>query len=284
MTRTTKGTVATLGLWTVSLLVMPLPAPAQTVQQILQEAEAAHSERLRGVQNVTLVEDVMGIAQTTYLETEVVDGHTQLRPRFTIVSGARVDEAPGEFFPQTALFHPELADRIRLEGAGEVDGNATHVLVVEDFEGVPGWEELSAPEGEFIPQRGELHLDSSLLVLRKLTLEGDMVYDGERAATTTVVHFEDYREADGLLMPFRTRVELQLPTSLVSAEEREQMRQAFQELQRELEAAPPEQREMMERIMGPRMEEMAEMLEGETIEVAQEVREVRVNAGPPEEL
>ena len=63
-----------------------------------------------------------------------------------------------------------------------------------------------------------------------------------------------------------------------------EMQAQFEEMERRLAEVPPEQRQMMERMMGAQMEQIRQMMSGgggTTIEVT--VIDVRVNSGPPNE-
>ena len=64
-----------------------------------------------------------------------------------------------------------------------------------------------------------------------------------------------------------------------------EMQAQFEAMEKQLADIPPEQRQMVERMMGPQIEQMRQMMsggdDGMTMEVT--VTDVRVNSGPPGE-
>ena len=88
---------------------------------------------------------------------------------------------------------------------------------------------------------------------------------------------EDYREVDGLLLPYRTVIRLDGIEAMIDPEMQAQM----EEMRKQLESMPEAQREMMERMMAGQMENLENMMNGEGMTIEVTVTEVRVNAGPP---
>src|SRR5690606_20885325 len=63
-------------------VLAPKPAAAQTsAAEMLEAALAHHEARTSGIENYTIVQNVMGIESTIYYERETVDGRTLFRPR-----------------------------------------------------------------------------------------------------------------------------------------------------------------------------------------------------------
>ena len=90
----------------------------------------------------------------------------------------------------------------------------------------------------------------------------------------------DYRDVEGLLIPHHTIIQIEGLEAMINPE----MQAQFEEMERRLAEVPPEQRQMMERMMGAQMEQIRQMMSGgggTTVEVT--VIDVRVNSGPPNE-
>jgi hypothetical protein len=260
-------------------LLAPAPALTQSAEQILSTALTQHEARMRGIENYTLVQEVMGIETTVYFEREMVDGRPMYRSRVVSAGGQGVPVGGGWESPYEGF--AEFASRARYQGTETVDGHRTHALVVEDFRGLPG---APMPEDaqDFDIRQATLYLDASNHVLRRMVMEGTATVEGRARPITMQARFEDYREVDGLLHPFRTVMTTAgLAAPDVSAADMAEARRSLAQLERQMEGMPAAQREMMERMIRPQMKQLENLLAGEGLEFAIEVREVRVNAGPP---
>lgn len=275
-----------LGVLIAATLLPAGAAQAQSAREILTRALEANNERLSGVENVTIRQEAMGMATTTYLEKEILDGHHVLRPRQVEAGGMNLemDDDPWELWSDPRALYVDMVDHWVLEGAGSVDGRSTWRLSLDgqhlrDAE----WDEPDmGDDGEFDVDRVLLELDQDRLVPLGMELDGTMRDGGQSRPMSMSISLGDYREVQGYLHPFLTVVESDLGgDSGFTEEEIAEARQAMEEYRRALEEAPPAQREMMERMMGDRMEMFEEMLAGEGIRIEMRVQEVLVNRGPP---
>jgi hypothetical protein len=90
-----------------------------------------------------------------------------------------------------------------------------------------------------------------------------------------VVDLKDYRTTDGLTLPHRMEMQLDLGMS-------EKERQQMQQMMEQLKAMPERQRKQMEKMMGDRMDMIAKMAASEPVVV--EVPSVKVNVPIPGDI
>lgn len=193
---------------------------------------------------------------------------------------------PSEDVRLEARMFEVIAPRARLAGTEAVDGEECWVLEVDDLEGVdlgPGSEEVS-----FRSMR--VWIDTDQHVSRRSVIEAEMPMEGETVPITIEVLEQDYREVDGMLLPFRRvmrfsgMMEAMMASDPDKAEEMREAMEQMEEMKEQLARMPPEQRRMVEAQMGPMMERMEQMMggaDGGGTEMVLEVLDLRVNAGPP---
>jgi hypothetical protein len=259
----------------VSGLLVAAPAHAQSAAEIVDRMLAEYERRAENVDNYTVVQDVMGFETVSYFEKEIVDG----RPVFRLRSagGMEASESVGDFDEIYAM-GDELAQRAEYAGIERVDDYDLHVLDIDSFEGL-GLEQNVTPDSDFRPTSGRLFIDVDTYAPRRFEFEGEMTNDDGVHTVTSTVMMGDYREVEGLLLPFRTVVQVEGLGAAIDPE----MRAQFEDMQRELEAMPESQRAMVEQMMAGQLEQFRAMMEDEgapmTVQVT--VREVSVNQGPP---
>ncbi len=259
-----------------ALLAGAVPAAAQSASDIVDRMLAAYEQRAEGVDDYTVVQDVMGFQTLQYFEKEIVNGRPVFR-RHDLPAGMPNSESVGEL-DQIYAMGEDLAHRATYQGVERIDDYDLHVLRVDDFEGL-GFEQTISDEAEFRPTGGRLFIDVDTYAPRRFEFDGEMTNPEGVHEVSSTVTLGDYREVDGLLLPFRTVVEIHGLGAAIDPE----MRAQFEEMQRELESMPESQRAMVEQMMAGQLEQFRAMMEDEgspmTVQVL--VHEVRVNAGPP---
>ena len=131
-------------------------------------------------------------------------------------------------------------------------------------------------------------LDNAVLVilvavlgigLRRIEFQGEATTDTGVQEVSMQMDMQDFQNHEGLLIPHRTVMEIGGLDALIDPE----MQAQLAEMERQLAALPPDQRQMLERMLGPQMEQIRRMMSGGGSEMTMEimVTEVRVNAGPP---
>jgi len=254
------------------------PVAAQSGAEIIERMLSEYERRSEGVENYTLVQDVMGFETVSYFEKEMMDGRPVFRLRSSSAGGVDVGDPGDGRFGEIYSMGDEFARRAQHEGREQIDGYDVHVLDLSDLTGM-GFGPKVSPDSDFEPKRGRLFIDADTYAPRRLEFEGEMANEQGVQEVTITVDMTDYREVQGMLVAYRTVVSIEGLGAAIDPEARAQL----EEMQRELKNMPPAQRRMVESLMGDRIEQLQGLTEGGdgamTIEMT--VREVRVNAGPP---
>ncbi|MDR4988662.1 MAG: hypothetical protein RG741_07500 [Bacteroidales bacterium] len=165
-----------------------------------------------------------------------------------------------------------LKENIRYMGMETIDGMAVHVLYLDDMQ-------IFAESYDDGPM-GDLHLyfDDEHWVLRKMRFSAQEELDeGYFVWIEPVLRMEDYRNIEGMMIPFRTRITVEGLIGDLSEEERLEVMAALEELERELEQMTPFEREMLEQMLSGQLDQLRSMIEDDKAEFIIEVSEVRVN-------
>lgn len=256
-----------------TLLVTAAPAGAQSAQEILETALDRYEARAEGIERYTVVQDAMGFETTVTFERAEVDGRTVFLPAGQAGEGP---DAGG--LAALQRLYPEMAEKATVAGETDIEGETCWILVVDDPVGM----DLDLPmgeaggEGEFVPESLSLAIDQGEYVVRRMEVEGEVRSEGEARPTKVRVELSDYRDVEGMLHPFRTRILVEGAVPGMSDEELAEARAGLEEMERQLEEMDESQRAMVERMMGPRMERLREMLAEGTMELEVVTKEVRV--------
>ncbi len=259
--------------------IAPSPGEAQSAAEILGQAMERYEANLAGVDDITLRQEVMGIETTSYLVKETVDGHATLRPADVELSGAEIDpvEDAGELWARPHELYLELADRWTLDGEGSIDGRQSWRLILTDAEDLD-WGLAPGMDDPFVPSRLELDLAADDLYPLAMAIAGE---GSQGQPFNFRIFFTDYREVDGYLHPFVTRIETEGAGPGMSEADMDEARTGLRELEQQLEAMPDAQREMMEEMMGDQIQMLEDMLAGGGLDLEIRVTDLQVNAGPP---
>ncbi len=256
-------------------LASAVPAGAQSAEGVLKTAMERFEKRMAGIDNYTIVQEVMGVEVTSYYEKQIVGGRPVLVLKDTYGGG---EQDMSEYYHGFM----EVADRARLEGTEIVDGNRCHVVLIEDFSGIDFGRGTPDEEDDFTPKIGRFLLDTDDYVIRKIYFEGDLEHEGQSRPVTMELALQDYREVGGMLHPFRTEMMISGLAAGLSDEELEEARKSLEELKQRMAEMPESQRKMMESMMKGQLEQLEQMVNSGSMQITTEVKEVRVNAGPPE--
>ncbi len=249
------------------------PASAQSAQSVLRTAFETYERRVAGIENYTVVQETMGVQVVSYFEKTLVDG----RPVFKAPDNA--DEGMGDFYSKLDSY----AQHARLEGRETLQGEECYVLVFDDLSQIQLDEGFEPEQGDFHPRKGTFLIDTDDYVIRRMTLEGEYEHEGTTHPSTMIARMQDYRTVDGMPYPFRTVVTLEgLPPTGMSEKDLREARESWEQLQKQMQQMSDEQRAMMERMMKPQLEQFERMLEAGQMEFSMEVKELRVNTGPPQ--
>lgn len=167
-----------------------------------------------------------------------------------------------------------LRDEVRYLGADSMEGRAAHVLAAQ----VPG---LMLETME-IPDSAHVFVDAETRQVLRVAASTDVAPSAGGAMANgghvdMAMTFGGWETADGVTLPRRMHMHLRMQANLSDAQ-RETMRSEIAPMLRDL-AGDPSQEAAQTRLL---LEMFLRMLNGEPMDVAAVVEEVRVNAGPPE--
>lgn len=254
---------------------------AQSVSDVVEQMYASYERQAAGVENYTIVQTAMGMQSTSYFEKESVDGH----PVFKMRSGSAAanfdvgisggDTGIGDIYE----LGPELIEHAQYAGREQLDGNSVHVLAIDDLSQVDLAQQTAPEEMDFEAKSGRVYVDTEMLVPRKLVFVGDASMPTGKHEVTVSITFEDIRDVQGLLIPYRTVMEISGLQAMMDPETQAQL----QQMEQQLAALPPDQREMMERMLGPQIEQLRQMASGngDAMSIDITVDDVQVNSGAP---
>ncbi len=262
----------------VLLALLPTVVAAQSARSVLERMLAEHDRRAEGIDNYTIVQDVMGQTMTMYYEKDASGAHPIFRVRkVTGMDGNAHEPAAGnegEFWAKL----PAIMEHARSGGRETVDGHATEVVIIDDL-AETGFGESFAPEGgDFTPETATLYVDPELWIPRRMVFTGVMKAQGRTSDITLTMDAQDIRDVDGLLQPFHTLVRVDGLGQAIDPN----MRAQYEQMKKQLAEMPESQRQMAEKMMKSQLEQIEQMMKGDggmNLELV--VRALHVNAGPP---
>lgn len=243
------------------------PACAQSAEKVLRTTLERYEQRMEGVKNYTVVHE--GGAEF-YYEREQKDGHYVYRP---VIAGLPQNQRPKASASDPYTFFNEVASQGRLAGTETIEGHRAYMIEVGELAGTDLWSD-SEETSDFEPRSATFWIDAQRYVPLRMVIEGVSDAQGERRPVTLEGQMSDYREVEGILYPFQMRMTFE---GLVSSEQQKQMRESMAKMREQLEQMPPAQRERIKQMMGGKMADMM----GGNMAFTVNVKEVRVNAGPP---
>lgn len=258
--------------------VATMAAAGQSVEAVVQGMYEAYERQAEDVDNYTIVQSMMGVEATSYFQKEVVDG----RPIFRLIEsdmqglsfslGAE-DAGIGDIF----LWGDELVEHGRYAGREQIGSSSVHVLAVDDLSALDIVQPSTPDDMQFEPRTARMYVDESLMVPRRMEFTGDALTASGPHEVTVRVDLENYLPIESLLIPYRTVIQIEGIGAAMDPETRAQL----DEMERQLEAMPPDQREMMERMLGPQMEQIRQMVDsgGDSMTMEVTVVDIVVNAG-----
>jgi hypothetical protein len=261
-------------LFPVFALILAPAASAQSAADVLETATARFEERTSGIDNYTVITDVMGFEVTNYFEKQIVDG----RPVFILMNSSGAEQQGAGLFYNGFM---KVADRAVLEGKQSIDGYDCHVVMVDDFEGIDFDEGTPDDEEDFRPRKGTFYLDTSDYLIRRLEMDGEFNRDGTWQPMTMEIAFKDYRDVEGMLHPFVADMSVAGLQNAMTEEELQEAREGLEEMKRQLAEMPESQRATVERMMAPQIEQLEQIVNSGSMQISTQVKDLKVNTGPP---
>jgi hypothetical protein len=263
---------------------LPQGVASQSVSDIVDQMYASYERQAANVDNYTVVQSVMGFETTSYFVKETVDGHPIFRMQGGSAGGDNFNFSLGG--DDTGLgdvyaIGPELIQHARYGGREQVGDGTAHVLVIDDLSQVSLGQQATPDDMDFTAKTGRIYVDTEMLIPRRLEFTGDAQTPSGAHEVTVTIDMQDIRDVSGLLIPYRTAMQITGLSAKIDPETQAQLR----EMEEQLAALPPEQREMMERMLGQQLEQLRKMAAGggDMMSIDVTVSDVRVNSGPPNE-
>ena len=263
---------------------LPQGVAAQSVSDIVDQMYASYERQAANVDNYTVVQSVMGFETTSYFVKETVDGHPIFRlqggssgnDNFNFSLGGD-DTGLGDVY----AIGPELIEHARYAGREQVGDGTAHVLAIDDLSQVSLGQQPTPDDMDFTAKTGRIYVDTDMLIPRRLEFTGDAQTPNGTHPVTVTIDMQDIRDVSGLLIPYRTAMQISGLQAMIDPEMQAQLR----EMEAQLAALPPDQREMMERMLGQQLEQLRKMAAGggDMMSIDVTVSDVRVNSGPPNE-
>ncbi len=263
------------------ILVSPALYSQISVEQVLDNMVQEYERGVQNIDDYTVVTDMY----TAQYKKTYVDGRPTFKSRVQVKGMEQFgDEAVSTSamghsdFYDTKMFN-SLKENAEYKGTETVDGARTHALFVPELTDLV--EEQNGDQAKNV----HFYIDADKWVLRKMTFDLEIeADDGQVQKMNSTIRFQDYRNIEGMNMPFKTVMEMEGFDSAISEEEREEARKSMEELRQQLDAMPQQQRKMMENMMGPQLRQLEKMLQGEMFEIVIETQEVKVNTGLTDDL
>ena len=246
-----------------SLLLGVAPAAAQSVESIVTDMRAQYERQLETVDSYILETNLYTAYHRKVMQNGSPTYQTQTRMKGEGTTSFASNTTPSAAY---GLQFDRLIQHATYGGTETINGTRCHILRVDDPSKVD-------------PNVGEQATQMTYYVDAERSLPARMVMQtapsqqqGPEPSSVTI-NFLNYTTTDGLTLPHR--MEIQLATNISDAQ-----RQQMQQMMKQMEQLPAQQRKQMEKMMGNQMDMMKQMMSGEPIVI--EVQSVRVNTEIPD--
>jgi hypothetical protein len=167
----------------------------------------------------------------------------------------------------------KFIDTARVVGSESIEGrNAYHLRSTEN-----GPTSNMGDGTEFTPEETHVWIDKEELVILKFNVTGSAKNQGQTRRFTIGVTNSDFKEAAGALFePFKQVMSM---GGVLNDKEMAKMREAQQKLaefEQQMARMPPDQKAMMERMMGNQLEMFRNMASTGAMEILTEVKEIKI--------
>ncbi len=243
--------------------------------EILEQAYQHYERSIDNIDDYIVETDLY----TTYYKKAYDNGRPYFRSRTEYSTLGGMESVSN--VSDAELFSPKSFEKMkrtaRYEGTETVDGFRTHVVFIPELEGI--FDDVEDDLDDTM-QNGRFYFDAENFVLRqmKFSIETE-TDDGRQILVEPVVKMKDYRDFEGMQVPFQTLMVVEGLSGHMSEAERREAREGLKEMEREFEKMPAEQRQMMEDMMGGQLDQLRKMLEEDRMEINIQVKNVRVNTG-----
>ena len=168
----------------------------------------------------------------------------------------------------------QFAQRARLSGIEQVAGRDANHLIAE------GLNQAQLSDGqEFLMDTVEMWVDVNEYVPLKFRMTGEFTTEGQTRPMVIEKIDSDWRTVPGSSM-YESYKQVMRISGVMTPEQKKQMQEAqkqMAEMDKQMASMPASQREMMMRMMGPQLEMIRKMANGEGLEVTVDVHQILVN-------
>lgn len=260
-----------LTLLTGLLVLLDSNAQAQDVESILAKARELQLARWEGVENYSVEQSVAG--SKIVLDYIRVD-----ETSYRVVHKTGFAGTSGQSGEGTVVDFDEIQDIAKTAeylGTEMIGGREGFHLKADDVEHVQESGDQTISFEKF-----EVWLDTKEYVPLKMLIHGTAT--SPRGSRQVVIEKldTDYRTVPGSNL-YEAYRQVMTMNGIVDAEQQKQLQEAqkqMAEMEEQLANMPEAQRQMMESMMGPKIEMMKKMAAGGGIEVVTETLEIKVNA------
>jgi len=272
-------------------------AGAMTADKVIENWIASYEKEMKDIKDITIINDHPQLDKyITYQKRTVINGRVVYKTRSETemmgiksvsiydgvyqwwVEDGKLKKEKMDYSPYQTVKNLKTA-QVKYAGTEKIDGHETHILDIKDLNEMMGAEGMQKVSGRF-------WVDAKDWVIRKMEMDMEIEDEkGEKRPVKATIRMEDFRKVNGMLISYRTVMTMPVPGVLeLSPEEEQEMRKGLEEAQKALAEMSPEERAMMEKIMGPQIEMMQKMLAGGGIETVTVVKDVKVNTGLSDDL
>ncbi len=261
----------------IGFIFAPVKIDSSSVEYVLDNYRLNYEESIKNIEDFIVETDTY----TIYYKKVYQDGRPYFKSK---MDSEEYDISSATSISDNELFTPEMYDILKevavYEGVTYLNGYKTYLISTGKVEGLfPEEDDL---DGEI--HSANFYIDTDKWVVRKIEFEIEDEVDGDLRRFNPVILMDDYRDIEGMMVPFKTTMIIDGLSSQMTEQELEEAREGFRELEENLEQMSPEEREMMMRMIGPQIEEYKKILETDRLETSVIIKEVRVNTGLTDEF
>jgi hypothetical protein len=242
-----------------------------SVEELLDNFRKEYEESIQNIDNYTLVTNLY-----THHYVKVWENgrpYFELKGEFTGLEDPEDAEISGSLLHSPQLLE-ELKSRAEYQGTSSLNGFKTHIVFSDKLSDL-----FPAEEETHIEFRNvKFYIDTADLVIRKIEYEMKAEIDGRQPQTINQsITMDDYRDIEGMMIPYKTTLILEGITGAMTEEERQEAEQAVAQLEQQMEQMSEQEQEMMRQMVGPQLEEYRKIMEEDRMEQTITVQEVRIN-------
>jgi hypothetical protein len=238
------------------------PAAAQSVASVVDNMKARYDKQIETVDTYIVETNLY----TSYNQKVMENGQPTYKTQ-TKMKGEGTTSFASTTTPSTAygLRFDRLKQHASYGGTETINGARCHILQVDD----PGKVD---PEMGSEAEGMTYYIDAEQYVPARMVMQTKASKGDGPEASAVTINLTNYQTTDGLTLPHRMEMEFKMNIS-------EKQRQQMEQMMKQMENMPAQQRKQMERMLGDKMDMMKRMMSGDPVVI--EVQSVKVNTEIP---